>query len=92
MTQLNHADLLVQPGCTVHLSDFNPASTGDFKNKQHAREKLRADIARLAALQDMLFAQGRYALLIISEHGWCGEGWRDQARDDGGQSAGHRRQ
>jgi polyphosphate kinase 2 (PPK2 family) len=65
MTQLNHADLLVQPGCTVHLSDFNPASTGDFKNKQHAREKLRADIARLAALQDMLFAQQRYALLII---------------------------
>jgi hypothetical protein len=63
MTDLNHADLLVEPGSTVHLADFDPASTGNFKNKHHAREKLRGDIARLAALQDMFFAQEHYALL-----------------------------
>ena len=56
MTQLNHADLLVEPGRTVHLADFDPASTGNFKNKHHAREKLRGDIARLAALQEFLRA------------------------------------
>jgi len=65
MTQLNHADLLADPGRFVNLGDFDPASTGNFKNKRHAREKLRADITRLAALQDIFFAQERYALLII---------------------------
>ena len=65
MTQLNHADLLVEPGRIVKLADFDPASTGDFKNKDHAQEKLRGDIARLAALQDIFFSQEHYALLII---------------------------
>jgi PPK2 family polyphosphate:nucleotide phosphotransferase len=65
MIQLNHADLLVEPGRIVNLADFDPAATGDFKHKHNAREKLRADIERLAALQDMFFAQEHYALLII---------------------------
>jgi PPK2 family polyphosphate:nucleotide phosphotransferase len=65
MTQLNHADFLVETGRTVNLADFDPASTGDFKKKQHAREKLRRDVTRLAALQDMFFSQEHYALLII---------------------------
>jgi PPK2 family polyphosphate:nucleotide phosphotransferase len=65
MIQLNHADLLVEPGRIVKLADFDPASTGDFEHKHNAREKLRADIKRLAALQDMFFAQEHYALLII---------------------------
>jgi PPK2 family polyphosphate:nucleotide phosphotransferase len=63
--QLNHADLLVEPGRIVNLADFDPASTGDFEHKHNAREKLRADVTRLAALQDMFFAQEHYALLII---------------------------
>jgi PPK2 family polyphosphate:nucleotide phosphotransferase len=65
MIQLNHSDLLVEPGRIVSLADFDPASTGDFTNKHHAREKLRGDIARLAGLQDIFFAQEHYALLII---------------------------
>jgi PPK2 family polyphosphate:nucleotide phosphotransferase len=65
MIQLNHADLLVEPGRTVNLADFDPASTGDFENKHSAREKLRGDITRLAELQDIFFAQEHDALLII---------------------------
>jgi PPK2 family polyphosphate:nucleotide phosphotransferase len=65
MRQLDHTDLLVKPGRTVRLGDFDPASTGNFNNKHHAREKLCGDIVRLAALQDIFFAQGHYALLII---------------------------
>jgi PPK2 family polyphosphate:nucleotide phosphotransferase len=65
MIQLKHTDLLVEQGRIVNLTDFDPASTGDFKNKHHAREKLRGDITRLAALQDVFFAQKHYALLII---------------------------
>jgi PPK2 family polyphosphate:nucleotide phosphotransferase len=65
MIQLDHSGLLVEPGRIVDLTDFDPASTGDFKNKHSAREKLRVDIERLSALQDIFFAQGHYALLII---------------------------
>ena len=65
MTQLDHAALLAKPGRTVRLGDFDPASTGNFKSKHDAREKLRGDIVRLAALQDIFFAQARHSLLII---------------------------
>ncbi len=65
MIRLNHTDLRVEPGRIVNLADFDPASTGDFKNKHQAREKLRSDILRLAALQDIFFAQEHYALPII---------------------------
>jgi PPK2 family polyphosphate:nucleotide phosphotransferase len=65
MTLLNHADLRVEPGRVVSLADFDPASTGDFTSKHHAREKLRGDIVRLAALQDIFFAQEHYSLLIV---------------------------
>jgi PPK2 family polyphosphate:nucleotide phosphotransferase len=49
----------------VNLANCDPAATGSFTNKRHAREMLRTDILRLAALQDVLYAQGRHALLII---------------------------
>lgn len=65
MNQIDRASLRVKPGRTVRLADFDPASTGDFKKKQHAEEKLRSDITRLSALQDMFYAQKHYALLII---------------------------
>jgi PPK2 family polyphosphate:nucleotide phosphotransferase len=65
MIQLDHGTMLVEPGRIVDFADFDPASTGAFRDKHHAREKLRADITRLAALQDIFFAQEHYALLII---------------------------
>jgi polyphosphate kinase 2 (PPK2 family) len=65
MTQLDHTDWLVKPGRTVRLEDFDPASTGSFKNKHDAQEKLHGDVVRLAALQDIFFAQERHSLLII---------------------------
>jgi PPK2 family polyphosphate:nucleotide phosphotransferase len=65
MRQLDHAALRVEPGRAVKLAEFDPGSTGDFTSKHHAREKLRGDIVRLAALQDVFFAQENYALLIV---------------------------
>jgi polyphosphate kinase 2 (PPK2 family) len=62
---LELADLPVAPGRIVNLANCDPAATGSFTNKRHAREMLRTDILRLAALQDVLYAQGRHALLII---------------------------
>ena len=49
----------------VRLADFDPADTGDFTHKSEAKEKLKRDIERLAELQDVLYAQDIYALLVI---------------------------
>src|SRR6266851_3281339 len=57
--------LVVPPGKKVQLKDYDPGYTGDYKDKEQAKAKLETDIARLAKLQDTLYAQNTYALLII---------------------------
>ena len=65
MNSINHADLLVKPGRIVDLADFDPRSTSDFKRKHEAAAKLHADIKQLSALQEVFYASGQYALLIV---------------------------
>ena len=62
---MSHDYFLVPPGKKVSLKDYDPAFTGKFKSKEEATEKLQKDILRLAKLQDVLYAQNTYALLII---------------------------
>ncbi|MFY9779759.1 MAG: polyphosphate kinase 2 family protein [Candidatus Baltobacteraceae bacterium] len=62
---IDHADLLAKPGHDVHLAEFDPAFTSDFKDKHDAKENLHDDIKHLSALQDTFYADQRYALLII---------------------------
>lgn len=47
------------------LKDFDPANTGHLHSKEHAEEALQQGIARMAELQDMLYAQDRWAVLLI---------------------------
>jgi PPK2 family polyphosphate:nucleotide phosphotransferase len=49
------------------LKDFDPADTGDLKkeDKPRAKEALRDGIEMLADLQDKLYAQDRWAVLLI---------------------------
>src|SRR6266536_1513430 len=47
------------------LKDFDPAETGHWRSKEHAGEALQQGILRTAELQDMLYAQNRWALLLI---------------------------
>ncbi len=56
---------IVPPGKNIRLNGFDTSETGPFKEKEEAAEKLEKDIQRLAELQDILYAQDRYALLII---------------------------
>jgi PPK2 family polyphosphate:nucleotide phosphotransferase len=65
LKSIDHSNLLVTPGHTIHLADFDPGLTYDFATKRDAEGKLQADIEHLSALQDLFYAQGRYALLII---------------------------
>jgi PPK2 family polyphosphate:nucleotide phosphotransferase len=62
---MKHDAMIVRPGKKIRLKDFDPAHTGKFHGKDEAREKLEADIVRLAEYQNVLYAQNSQALLII---------------------------
>lgn len=62
---MNHDHFIVPPGKKIKLKDYDPAFTGKFKDKSEATEKLKGDILKLAKLQDILYAQNTYALLVI---------------------------
>ena len=55
----------VDSGKHFRLKDFDPADTGHWRSKEHANEALRQGIARTAELQDKLYAQDNWALLLI---------------------------
>jgi len=62
---MNEAQYIAPPGRQFRLRDFNPADTGSYKRKDEATAKLERDISELATLQDVLYAQSSYSLLII---------------------------
>ncbi len=55
----------VESGKHFRLKDFDPADTGHWKSKEHAEQVLMEGIARTAELQDKLYAQDRWSLLLI---------------------------
>ena len=57
----------VTKGKNFRLKDFDPGDTGDLKSedKPKAREALQAGVQELAELQDMLYAQDRWSVLLI---------------------------
>lgn len=60
------SDIAVKPGSSISLKkDFDPAFTGGFKDKGDAIEHLALNRHRLAQLQETLYADDRYSLLVI---------------------------
>lgn len=57
--------LRVPAGKRISLKDYDPAYKGDFVEKSEAAEALEDGVRELARLQDRLYAQDQYALLII---------------------------
>jgi PPK2 family polyphosphate:nucleotide phosphotransferase len=62
---MNHDRFCVRPGKRIKLSNHDPGFTGNFKSKEEVEEMLGTDIEKLARLQDVLYAQDIYALLLI---------------------------
>ncbi|HOE66918.1 MAG TPA: polyphosphate kinase 2 family protein [Candidatus Hydrogenedentes bacterium] len=62
---MKHAEYLVPPGRRIRIEDFDSSFTGRFRKKEDAQAVLDRDIRRLSALQDVLYAQNTYALLVI---------------------------
>jgi PPK2 family polyphosphate:nucleotide phosphotransferase len=56
---------LVKPGRTVDLQSIDTSSTGSYRDKDDAGQKLERDIVRLSDLQSEFTASGRAALLVI---------------------------
>jgi PPK2 family polyphosphate:nucleotide phosphotransferase len=57
----------VTDGKDFRLKDYDPRDTGDLKSadKSRAQEALEAGISALAALQDVLYAQDRWSVLLV---------------------------
>ncbi len=56
---------LVTPGKKIRLKDFKPDDTGDFKDRQDAEYAGKKNLEKFHELQDVLYAQGRHALLVV---------------------------
>jgi PPK2 family polyphosphate:nucleotide phosphotransferase len=55
----------VDHGKKFRLKDYDPASTGHFHSKEHAQELLDKGINDMRELQDKLYANHEWAILII---------------------------
>ncbi len=55
----------VENGKHFRLRDFDPGDTGKLRSKQHAAAALERGIDQLCDLQDRLYAQHQWALLLI---------------------------
>ena len=63
--KVNAARFLVPPGSKVHLRRFEPADTRPFDTKDQVDGRLAKDIARLSRLQELLYAEQRWSLLLV---------------------------
>ncbi len=55
----------IDDGKKFRLKDVDPADTAHWQSKEHADEALAEGISRTAELQDKLYAQDNWALLLI---------------------------
>lgn len=55
----------VDDGKNFRLKEFDPGDTGKLLSKEHAQELLQRGITRMAEMQDKLFAQNRWGVLVI---------------------------
>lgn len=53
------------PGERYHLNAVDPGTSGTYKNKREARDPIKQNLERLNALQSMMYAQDKHALLIV---------------------------
>jgi PPK2 family polyphosphate:nucleotide phosphotransferase len=55
----------IDDGKHFRLKDFDPADTGRWDSQESATEKLQKDIERMADLQNKLYAQDQWSVLLI---------------------------
>lgn len=55
----------VEDGKRFRMKDYDPADTAHFGSRESAKDLLEQGVARLAELQDKLYAEDRWGLLLI---------------------------
>jgi PPK2 family polyphosphate:nucleotide phosphotransferase len=55
----------ITKGANFRLKDYDPADTGGLKDKEKARKTLERGVELLSHFQEKLYAQDRWALLLI---------------------------
>jgi len=53
------------PGSRFDLQGFSPGFTGLLRDADEAKDRMKDNLERLTDLQEMLYAQGKHALLIV---------------------------
>jgi polyphosphate kinase 2 (PPK2 family) len=68
----------VTDGKKFRLKDIDPGDTGELKteDKPRAKEALQTGVQALAALQDVLYAQDRWAVLLAQAMDAAGKAGR----------------
>ena len=67
---IKEASRLAEPFCISNgekfrLKDYNPADTNGVKDKQHAQGTLESGVELLSHMQEKLYAQDRWSLLLV---------------------------
>jgi PPK2 family polyphosphate:nucleotide phosphotransferase len=57
--------ILVPPDTRVKLADYDPGYTGGYKNKDASTGEVGRNVKRLAKLQEVMWAEGKHALLVV---------------------------
>ena len=55
----------IDQGKNFRLKDFDPATTGHLRSKENAQRLLEQSIAEMSELQDKIYAQDRWAVLLM---------------------------
>jgi len=58
-------DFLIKPSAEIDLSKFRTDYSGDFNSKKEAQKILRKNIKKMQKLQAKLYAENKYAVLLI---------------------------
>ncbi len=61
----DHFAFRITPGSKFRLKDHDPNDTGELNDDRQARKLLEADVERLAGLHEKLYADNRYAVLVV---------------------------
>ncbi len=62
---LEVSDVIAKPGEKIKVSDYDPSYRGIIDGKREGVEKLQENVEQLIELQDKLYADNRYAVLLI---------------------------
>ncbi len=55
----------IPPNTLVNMADHDPDDIGGFRDRDDAEEELEANVERLKDLQNVLYAEGKHALLFV---------------------------